>query len=87
MTRRLNPDPLAVTSSGAVLVNVAHFDGPRRPERMLALACSQPGRLFVGVEVSHSELREVSERVEDSHIEAAAFVAGKRQKRVRRVRY
>ncbi len=86
MSRRLNLDPLAVTSSGAVLVNIAHFDGPRRLERMLALARSQPGRLFVGVELSHAELHEVSKRVEDSHIEAAAFVVGKRQKRAGRSR-
>ncbi len=81
VSRRINIDPLAVTSGGSVLVNVAHFDVARRPERLLALAVALRGRLFVGVELSGAEGREVVERLRAGHAEAVAHVAGRRQKR------
>jgi hydrogenase maturation factor len=83
MSRRLNLDPIAVASSGVVLVNVAHFDGPRRAERLLDLARSQRGRLFVGVELSPAETSAVLEQVQAGHRESAAYVIGRRQRRFR----
>lgn len=81
VSRRINVDPLAVTSGGTVLVNVAHLDVARRPERLLALAVSLRGRLFVGVELSGAEARDAVERLLADHAEAVAYIVGKRQKR------
>lgn len=54
VSRRMNDDPLAVTSSGTVLINIAHFDGPAQVEAVLARAARERGRVFVGVELSRS---------------------------------
>lgn len=80
MSRRINVDPLAVTSGGTVVVNVAHFDVARRPERLLALASSKRGRLFVGVELSAAESRDAVERLRAGHAEAVAYIVGEQQK-------
>lgn len=84
VSRRINVDPLAVTSAGTVVVNVAHFDVARRPERLFALAVSRRGRLFVGVELSGAEVRDAVERLQAGHAEAVAYIVGKRRKRSQR---
>lgn len=81
VSRRMNDDPLAVTSAGSVLVNVTHFDGPRQVEAVLARAARERGRVFAGVELSRAELRRVLEHLGHGQREAVARLVGMRRKR------
>lgn len=81
VSRRINVDGLAVTSAGTVLVNVAHFDGPRRVDALVARAIREPGRMFVGVELSRAEVRRLLEDLGHGQREAVARLVGRRQKR------
>jgi len=80
MSRRTHRAPLALASDGTVLVNLAEFDGPRSLEAFLEKAMVQKGAVFVGVQLTPAELRRVLSRVGDGCTEAAAYVAGARQK-------
>jgi len=80
MSRRLHRAPFALASDGTVLVNLSEFDGPRSPEAFLKRALAEKGAVFVGVQVTPAELGRVLDRVGDSYTEAAAYLAGARQK-------
>ncbi|MCL4750434.1 MAG: hypothetical protein KJ015_09750 [Myxococcales bacterium] len=84
MSRRINIDPLAVTSAGTVLVNVAHFDGPRRGDAMVARVAHEPGRVFVGLELSRTEVRLLLEHIGHGQREVAARLVGLRRSRSQR---
>ncbi len=86
VSRRINIDPLAVTSAGTVLVNVAHFDGPRRVDALVARAIRELGRMFVGVELSRAEVRLLYEHLGHGQREATARLVGLRRGRSQRDR-
>jgi len=56
MSRQVHRAPLALTSDGTVLVNVAEFDGRRDLAELLRKARSTRGRVFIGVEVDGREV-------------------------------
>ncbi|GMV15895.1 MAG: hypothetical protein AMXMBFR56_41190 [Polyangiaceae bacterium] len=84
VSRRINVDPLAVTSAGTVLVNVAHFDGPRRADALVARAVQEPSRTFVGVELSRAEAQRLLGQLGHGQREAVAHIVGKRRRRSHR---
>jgi hypothetical protein len=81
MSRQIHRAPLALASDGTVLVNLAEFDGPRSLGAFLEKAMAQKGAVFVGVQMTPAEVRRVLSDVSDNYKEAAAYVAGRRQKR------
>ena len=84
MSRRVHQAAFAVTSDGAMFLNVAHFGTRIAPQELLRWALLQPGELFVGVKMSKGEVVRVLQWSADIHTEALAFVVGRRQRRMRR---
>jgi len=81
MSRKIHRAPFALASDGTVLVNLTEFDGPRALDSFLRKAMAQKGAVFVGVQMAPAEVRRVLARLDDGSQEAAAYVAGGRQKR------
>jgi hypothetical protein len=82
---KVHRDPVAITSSGDILVNPAYVDDLHTVKEVVRRAKKERGAIFVGFVVSQVETPLISDRVRDACKEGAAFVVGKRQKR-RRVR-
>ena len=83
MSRRakVHLDPIAVTSSGDLLVNAGHFDGVTTLDQILRRAKKERSPVFIGVKVEEEEMPLVSKRVDDACAEAAAFIYGGRRRR------
>ena len=81
MTRRVHRAPLALASNGTVLLNLAEFDGARSPAALLKRALAQEGAVFIGVRLSGAEVQRVLARLDDNYAEAAAYLAGGRQRK------
>lgn len=86
MKRHLNVAPFALASNGRVLLNLAALDGPLHPEALLKRALREPGGIFVGVELSSTEVAAAMHWAKGLWNEPAAHLAGLRQKRQRRRR-
>jgi hypothetical protein len=76
---KLHKAPFAVTSDGTVLVNVAEFDGVKNVHDAVAMA--KGAQVFVGVPLTRAEAHRVIAQVGHGHREAAAQIAGRRQRR------
>lgn len=63
MSRRLHRAELAVTTSGAVLLNLVTIDGTLDLAELLALAVAQRGEVFVGVVLGPSEIKSLVRNV------------------------
>jgi len=85
MSTKLSLAPFALTSHGRLLLNLAGFDVPPDPRAVIELGLSEPGRIFVGIELAPLEIASARERLSHGFEEAAAFAAGRRQ-RLRRDR-
>jgi hypothetical protein len=79
--RSISLAPFALSSDGRVVVNTAALDGPITPKALLERALREPGRLFVGVELSSVEVAAVMSRAREVLDEAAAYAAGARRRR------
>lgn len=84
MSMKTHPAPFAITSTGTLLVNVAHFDAGDYPQRQLELALQQHGRVFIGVEVSPAEARETLDLMQHALNEGAAHLIGARKRQKKR---
>jgi hypothetical protein len=82
MSRKIHEAPIAVTTEGALVVNVASF-GPTNIEGLLARALDDDAELFIGIVVEDDELELLMERLDNASAEAVALVIGKRTKRRR----
>ncbi len=56
MSRTIHRAPLALTTDGTVLVNVAGFDTPKRIETLVKLAVAQRGAVFIGIALTPAEV-------------------------------
>jgi hypothetical protein len=83
MSSKLVRVPFAITSDGRALLNLACFDVPIDARTVLEVGLSEPGRLFLGIELSEPETAAALERLGHGFEEAAAFAAGRRQRRGR----
>ncbi len=63
MSRRIHRAELAVTTSGAVLLNLVTIDGTLDLAELLKLAVSQRGEVFVGVVLGPSEIKSLVRNV------------------------
>ena len=83
MSRAIQQAAFAVASDGTLLMNVSHVDGRFSTSRLLQWALKQPGKLFVGVQMSPAEAKRVLDWSKDIHSEAVAYVVGPRERRAR----
>lgn len=84
MSRKIHKAPVAMTTEGVLVVNVAGF-GPTNIEGLLARALDDDAELFIGVVVDENERTVLLERLDNAAAEAVAQIYGKR-KRVPRTR-
>ena len=84
MSRKIHKAPVAMTTEGVLVVNVAGF-GPTNIEGLLARALDDDAELFIGVVVDENERTVLLERLDNAAAEAVAKIYGKR-KRVPRTR-
>jgi hypothetical protein len=80
---KVHLDPVAITSSGDILVNPAYVDDLNTLEEVVRRAKEERSAIFVGFVVTQFEAPLIRDRVRDACKEGAAFVVGKRQKRRR----
>lgn len=84
MSRRVCRAPVALTSDGMLLINLAVFDVPKRLDVLLAAALRERGEVFIGVPARTEEVAFIVEKAFEATYEAAAISAGRRRKRRRR---
>lgn len=84
MSKQLHRAPLALSSDGAILLNVAMFDAPKTPERLFQLAISERGPIFIGIVVGTDELAQLRDDIDDAALQAAFRIVGSKQARARR---
>lgn len=77
MSRKIHKAHVAVTTEGALVVNVAGF-GPTNIEGLIARALDDDAELFIGVVVDDEERDLLLERLDNAAAEAVAKVVGKR---------
>jgi hypothetical protein len=77
MTRKIHKAPIAVTTEGALVVNVAGY-GPTNIEGLIARALDDDAELFIGIVVDKKEHRLLMERLDNAAAEAVGMVIGKR---------
>jgi hypothetical protein len=74
---RLDQSPMAVTSTGAPLINAAHFYGVDDLEALIELL-SKGRPVFVGIVLTAAEAEEALGRLDDATAEIAAVIGGAR---------
>ena len=83
MSRAIHQAAFAVESDGTSLMNVAHVDRRLSPSQLLQWALSQPGQVFIGVQMSLAEAKRVIAWCNDIHTESIAYIVGARERRSR----
>ena len=81
MSRTIHQAAFAVASDGTLLLNVAHVNRRLTPSQLLQWALGQPGKVFVGVQMSPAEAQKVLTWSRDVHTEAVAYLVGPRVRR------
>jgi hypothetical protein len=80
VSRRIHKAHVAVTTEGALVVNVAGY-GPANIEGLIARALDDDAELFIGIVVDKKEHRLLMERLGTAAAEAVNVVLGKRDGR------
>jgi hypothetical protein len=80
---KVHRDPVAITSSGDILINPAYVDDLHTLEDVVRRAKKEKRAIFIGFVVNRDEVPLIHDRVQDACKEGAAFVIGKRRKRRR----
>jgi hypothetical protein len=83
MSRKIHKAPVAVTTEGALVVNVAGF-GPTNIEGLITRALDDDAELFIGIVVAETEHDSLIARLDNAAAEAVALVYGKRMRTRRR---
>jgi hypothetical protein len=83
MSRTLSRAAFALASDSRLLLNLACFDVRLDAQLVLERGLIEPGRLFLGLELSPSEVTVACARLGHGFEEAAAFAAGRRQRLAR----
>lgn len=82
----LMDDPLAITSTGLVLLNATWFDGVKTAEDALRRALRERSKVFVGVVLDNDEVKYVIDYMHDLVHEPIGPIVGGRQRRERGLR-
>jgi len=77
MSRKIHKAHVAVTTEGALVVNVAGF-GPTNIEGLIARALDDDAELFIGIVVDDDDGALLLERLDAAAAEAVVMVLGKR---------
>jgi hypothetical protein len=80
---KIHKDPVAVTSSGDILINAGYFDDLHTLEEVLRRARKERSAIFIGFVANEHDAPLIRDRVQDACEEGAAFVVGRRQRRPR----
>ncbi len=80
MSRRIHKAPVAVTTEGALVVNVAGF-GPTNIEGLITRALDDDAELFIGIVVEEKEQDLMMKRLDNAAAEAVAKLYGKRARK------
>lgn len=86
MSRRVSAAPLAVTTSGELLVNVAELGSDVSLDAVLDAARNAGATVFVGIVLSRAEARFALARLDNAADETAARISGERHRQERRSR-
>jgi hypothetical protein len=86
VSRVINRAPLAVTSDGDVLLNIARFDEPKKIEEIVRMAVRQRGAIFIGIALSRREVKRLLDDAAMVLPNLTATLEGKRQRGPRRGR-
>ena len=78
MSRRIHKADVAVTSQGALVVNVAALVNAPYVDKLIARALDEEGEIFIGIVVTEEEKQVLLERLDNAAAEALAMVIGKR---------
>lgn len=81
VSRRAHRAPLAITSDGMVLVNLAMFDTAKELAVLLAAARRQEGEVFIGVVLSPGETAFVLNELRHASRDATSRLVGRRQRK------
>lgn len=76
--RKLHHASFAVTSDGALLLNIGEFTDHLSAEEALRRALAERGPVFIGVQLSPAERRRACLELTDNFTEVAAFLVGAR---------
>ncbi len=78
---RVSTTPLAVTSDGTLLLNVAMTDGPTDPRQLVERAMAQGSPVFVGVVLGGRDRRIAMTRMIEATDETASWISGRQRRR------
>ena len=78
MSRRIHKADVALTSHGALVVNVAALVNAPYIDKLIARALDEEGEIFIGIVVTEEEKQVLLERLDNAAAEALAMVIGKR---------
>jgi len=77
MKGRIHRAPLALTSDGTVVANLAHFDTLEDAQAALRQALELGRQVFISVALTPEEVAFVRKRIDDSGAETLAWLLGK----------
>ena len=80
MSRKIHKAPVALTTHGSLVANVAGF-GPTNIESLIARALDDDAELFIGIVVDESERELLFERLDNAAAEAVAKLYGRRARK------
>jgi hypothetical protein len=80
VSRIIDRAPLALTSDGEVLLNVARFDVPKKIEEVVLMALRQRGAIFIGVALSSVEARRLLDDAAIVLPNVTGLLVGRRQR-------
>ena len=79
MTSKIHNAPVAITTEGALVVNVAGL-GLTNIEALIARALDDDAELFIGIVVDDADRELLLERLDNAAAEGVAKIYGKRAK-------
>jgi len=83
MKDQLHSSPLAVTSDGTVVANLAHFNDMEDLQEAIQRALQLGRLLFISVALTPEEADFIRKRIDDSGADALAWLLGKTKKKIR----
>jgi Holliday junction resolvase len=81
VSRKVNRAPLALSSEGKILLNVAMSDAPKQLEALLAFAQRTRGEVFIGVVLDGRDRDFVRDELRHAFRDATAWVVSPRQRK------
>jgi hypothetical protein len=84
-SRRVSTAPMAVTSAGEILVNIAASAGPLDPLKLVERAMAERRPIFVGIVATPKEVRFALKSMDDATAEISSWIWGSRQRHLQKM--